>query len=173
MSAEEISLAYLMTNKNIHIKKEKINKKDKKFYKRRIYDLTKQLLNGEKPNIFHDIIMTFDIYMKQCIDYFKSLDKTDIIQEGYQEYQDYQNFQDQINIDSSNIEINESNHLLMRQIKVKSTLDNFVKRASKPKEILPIQKEINLKDPILKNKGIRKKKNIDNNYETNKEKTEK
>jgi hypothetical protein len=31
--------------------------------------------------------------------------------------------------------------------------------------IIPQQKEINLKDPILKNKGIDKKKNIINNYE--------
>jgi hypothetical protein len=31
--------------------------------------------------------------------------------------------------------------------------------------IIPHQKEINLKDPLLKNKGIRKKKNIINNYD--------
>ena len=36
-----------------------------------------------------------------------------------------------------------------------------------PKEepVLPKQKDINLKDPALKNKGIRKKKNINNKYE--------
>jgi hypothetical protein len=31
--------------------------------------------------------------------------------------------------------------------------------------ILPREKDINLKDPILKNKGIREKKNITNKYE--------
>ena len=31
--------------------------------------------------------------------------------------------------------------------------------------IIPQQKEINLKDPFLKNKGIDKKKNIINKYE--------
>ena len=33
-----------------------VNKKDKKFYKRRIFDLTKQLLNNEKPQqMFPDV----------------------------------------------------------------------------------------------------------------------
>jgi hypothetical protein len=44
----------------------------------------------------------------------------------------------------------------------KTSLDNFVKITMiKPPEelIIPQQKEINLKDPILKNKGILKNKN--------------
>jgi hypothetical protein len=58
----------------------------------------------------------------------------------------------------------------MRSIHVKepTTLDKFVKRSTTaPKEapILPKQKDINLRDPALKNKGIRKKKNITNKYE--------
>ena len=49
-----------------------------------------------------------------------------------------------------------------------NALEKLVKRTStkiaqKPL-IMPIQKDINLKDPILKNKGIRKKNNINNKY---------
>jgi len=58
----------------------------------------------------------------------------------------------------------------LRSIKVTepTTLDKFVRRnitAEKPEPILPKQKDINLRDPVLKNKGIRKKKNISNKYE--------
>ena len=55
----------------------------------------------------------------------------------------------------------------MRKINVKqNSLDAFVKKKKNPKEIiLPKQKKINLKDPLLKNKGIIKKKNIINKYE--------
>jgi len=65
----------------------------------------------------------------------------------------------------------EANQLMMRSIKIShppSLLDNFVKvKNTKPhvEQIIPKQKDINLKDPVLKNKGIRKKKNITNNYD--------
>jgi hypothetical protein len=145
------------------------NKKDKKFYRRRIFDLTKQLLSNEKPEtLTPDIKHSFENYVNLCIEYFKALDTTDIIQG------DYSN----LNLDSKN-EINienigsteEANQLMMRSVKMShppSLLDNFVKvKNVKPQvqPIIPIQKDINLKDPVLKNKGIRKKKNIINNYD--------
>ena len=57
-----------------------------------------------------------------------------------------------------------------------NALEKLVKRTStkiaqKPL-IMPIQKDINLKDPILKNKGIRKKNNINNKYEEISEKND-
>ena len=57
----------------------------------------------------------------------------------------------------------------MRSVKMSNhSLDNFIKiKMTKNIEelIIPQQKEINLKDPILKIKGITKKKNIINNYD--------
>jgi hypothetical protein len=151
------------------------NKKDKKFYRRRIFDLTKQLLSNEKPDVLApDIKNSFENYVNLCIEHFKALDTTDIIQ------QDYSNLN--LEIDSKN-EINienigsteEANQLMMRSIKMShppSLLDNFVKvKNVKPQvqPIIPKQKDINLKDPVLKNKGIlylkKKKKNIINNYD--------
>jgi hypothetical protein len=82
----------------------------------------------------------------------------------------------------------EADKLLMRSIKITTPpLDKFVKRKStKPEEqlILPKQKEVNLMDPELKDKGInnsnnniQKKENITNKYDeiikTKKDKTEK
>ena len=154
------------------------NRKDKKFYKKRIYDLTKQLINNEKPEgIYSGIIDTFELYTKICIEYFKTLDKTDIIQEDYNGL--ITDVSSNTNINTQNIQnaqnTEEANKLMMRLVKITepNSLEKLVKRTmiknvdAKP-NIPPKQKEINLKDPILKNKGIRKKKNITNKYDETK-----
>lgn len=153
-----------------------VNKKEKKFYKRRIFDLTKQLLNNEKPEMmFPDVSSAFDSYAKVCIEYFKALDKTDIIQS------DYDGFIDDLGTGNnalSESEQAELNQLLMRTIKITepNALEKLVKRTTtkicKKDPIIPMQKDINLKDPVLKNKGIRKKNNINNKYEESSEKKE-
>lgn len=143
-------------------------KKDVKFYRRRIFDLTKKLLNNEKPEtMYPDVGSAFDTYARVCIEYFKVLDKSDIIQEDYTG----------INVDNiSSIPLDASynteaaNMLMMRSIKITepNALEKLVKRTTsklKKKQIVPLQKDINLKDPNLKNKGICKKNNINNNYE--------
>ena len=156
-------------------KKSVVNKKDQKFYRRRILSLTKELLYpeevAEKPanaTTMNDpnVMGLFQIYSKACIEYFKTLDKNDIIQEDYSTLttepaeMSVEDIKTQAEIDQ----------LFMRSVHVKEakTLDKFVKRSTTaPKEdpILPKQKDINLRDPALKNKGIRKKKNITNKYE--------
>jgi len=159
-------------------KKSVVNKKDQKFYRRRILSLTKEMLYPEEvattttattatPTISDpNIVGLFQIYSKACIEYFKTLDKNDIIQEDYSTLtpetaeMSVEDIKTQAEIDQ----------LFMRSVHVKepTTLDKFVKRSTTaPKEdpILPKQKDINLRDPALKNKGIRKKKNISNKYE--------
>ena len=159
-----------------------VNKKDKKFYKRRIFDLTKQLLNNEKPKeMFPDVSSAFDLYAKICIEYFKVLDKADIMQEDYDGFTNSKNTSTNTNTsnmtDADKQAQEEMNKLLMRTIKITepNALEKLVKRTptkiSKKPPIIPMQKDINLKDPILKNKGIRKKNNINNNYGENSEKT--
>jgi hypothetical protein len=165
-------------------KKSVVNKKDQKFYRRRILSLTKELLYPEEateksttkptpttttttttsndPNI----VGLFQMYSKACIEYFKTLDKNDIIQEDYSTLTS-----ETPEMSAEDIKTQaEIDQLFMRSIHVKepTTLDKFVKRSTTaPKEdpILPKQKDINLRDPALKNKGIRKKKNITNKYE--------
>ena len=179
---DEVTLECLMNKEQYgkHVRKmpvssesKKVNNSDRKFYKKRIYDLTKQLLNNEpvSENIFPDVTNGFQNYIKACVDYFKTLDKTDILQE------DYQTIDNSIKIDRNN-EINvdnisntqEANQLMMRSIKIQepNSLEKLVKRTQTKhvkQMILPREKEINLKDPVLKNKGIREKKNITNKYE--------
>jgi len=180
MIETDITLKCLMNSKylktNTTVSHKSVNKKDRKFYKRRIFDLTKQLLNNEKPErMYPDVTSAFDMYANTCIEYFKILDKTDIIQE------DYDKILTMVDIDAKNdipIENNqeEINKLLMRSIKITepNALEKMVKRTStqiaKKSPIIPIQKDINLQDPVLKNKGIRKKNNIMNTYEENSKK---
>ena len=179
---DEVTLECLMNKEQYgkHVRKmpassssKKVNNSDRKFYKKRIYDLTKQLLNNEpvSENIFPDVTNSFQTYIKACVDYFKTLDKTDIVQE------DYQSIEDSLNRDRNN-EINvdyisdtqQANQMIMRSIKIQepNSLEKLVKRTQTKhvkQMILPREKDINLKDPILKNKGIREKKNITNKYE--------
>ena len=103
----------------------------------------------------------FENYVKTCIEYFKTLDECDIIQEDYSELEELDNV---LNLsENKNISIDDANHLLMRSVKI-TPLDKLVKRTifKKEQEIMPIQKEINLNEPYLKNKGICQKKNITN-----------
>jgi len=171
---KDIYKKYVATKKKIVV-----NKKDQKFYRRRILSLTKELLYPEeateKPATTHptttstndpNIVGLFQIYSKACIEYFKTLDKNDIIQEDYSSL-----ISETAEMSAEDIKTQaEIDQQFMRSIRVKepTTLDKFVKRSTTaPKEapILPKQKDINLRDPALKNKGIRKKKNITNKYE--------
>lgn len=162
-----------------------INKKDKKFYRKRILQLTKDLLlNVQEDNLPYDIKFAFENYVIICSQYFKTIDKSDIIQSDYENDDHIDNkpnntLIENVNLHESSFEnTTEANKWMLRSIKTeKCTLDKFVKIKSITKEqpIIPVQKEINLKDPILRNKGVTqsigKKKNIVNNYETN-QKTE-
>jgi hypothetical protein len=149
--------------------------KDKKFYKKRISNIIKLLLNDgsdvdtaiNQPNypLFPDIKNTFDIFIRTCIDYLKSQDKCDIIQNDYN-YLPESMISDQnknhsivtSNIVTSDIiNNNEINALMMRKIaSKKNSIDSFVKRTStrQTATIIPQKKKINLHDPELKTKGL-------------------
>lgn len=155
------------------------NKQDKKFYRKRIHNLAKELLLSKEDltDIPPDIKFSFNNFMKVCINHFKNIDNNDIIQ---QEHIDYANLEESVTIGENISEINddkiltkdEADKLLMRSINLAApTLDTFVQRKiTKPptQMIIPKQKEINLRDPALKEKGISnkgKKKNINNKYD--------
>lgn len=155
-----------------------VDKKDKKFYRKRIYNLAKELLlsKEELKDIPPDVKFAFNNFIKLSINHFKTIDNNDIIQK---EHIDYENLEDSIAIGENINEINDNilnkedaDKLLMRSINIsRPSLDNFVQRKTTkpPKQmIIPKQKEINLKDPALKEKGIinkGKKKNINNKYD--------
>ena len=169
----KVTLEYFINSRTkATFQKEKIpNKKDVKFYRKRILGMTKNLLEPsstpEKPSTdtnfvqpSSDVISAFNLYSKTCIEYFKILDITDIIQDSYLEMSDPKKDSDQFSDVLENQD--EANKYMMRSIKIEAqpTMDKFVKRIptkpSEPPPPLPKQKNINLKDPILKTKGLSK-----------------
>lgn len=203
---DQITLECLMNKDLYHklVSNKKIvqdKNKDKKFYKKRIIALTKELFNNEKmDNLMQDVNFAFENYVKTCIRHFKITDESDIIQQDYaglegasgldespsftnesskelgepNKSHDLNDLKEENksnekadNEDGPNEVMKENNTLLLRQFRVpSSTLDNFVKGTMvKSKDhVLPKQKDINLETDELMNKGICKKKNIDNKY---------
>jgi hypothetical protein len=153
------------------------NKKDRKFYRKRILQLTRDiLLNDPSVQMTNDIKFVFENYVNHCIQYFKMVDRVDLIQEDhYIEDYEYDKTLDDDCIEPVVGNMESADKLLLRSIKINNyTLDKFVKVISTKKDDstpLPVQKIFNLKDPNLRNKGIRKKKNIDTKYEEPVEKT--
>jgi len=174
---DQVTLDYLlnkdMFNKQIKIQKAKsINKEDRKFYKKRIYNLFKELLiTKEEPgDLLPDVKYAYDNFINSCINYFKTIDNNDLNQEEYKDLDETHDIISIPELKDNNLQTEEdANKLLMRSIKITTLpLDNFVKRKTtkvEEKLILPKQKEINLNEPELKIKGINKKKNITNKYD--------
>ena len=141
-------------------------KKDRKFYKRRILQMTKDMLLSDDIDTNGDMMFAFDNFSRTCISYFKMVDKTDLLQI------DYPNMlieSDIVGEDVPEMTFEESTKTLMRSIKINTTtMDKFVKRTQTVPEnppIVPLKRTVNLKDPELRNKGIRKKKSIETLYE--------
>lgn len=65
-----------------------VDKKEKKFYRKRILNLTKDLLSSDAEvngtNLLPDVKYAFDNYVRTCIHSFKILDSNDIIQSEYE-----------------------------------------------------------------------------------------
>jgi hypothetical protein len=160
---------------NKHIKNQKaksINKEERKFYKKRIYNLFKELLitKEEPKDLLPDVKYAYDNFIHSCIHYFKTIDNNDLNQEEYKNLYEEPDISNIPELNDNNLKTEEeANKLLMRSIKITTPpLDKFVKRKTtkvEEKLIMPKQKEINLNDPELKLKGITKKKNITNKYD--------
>lgn len=136
-----------------------LNQEDIDFYKKRIIQTTKDLLNSidiSCNTIIHD---SFNLYVSLCITHFKILDTTDIIQTEYDalEKQESNNV---VMYETKDLEL--SNKILFNKVQPKNTIDrcmkiNKIDCRTKQAESFPIKKELNLKDPALKYKGIKKK----------------
>ncbi len=170
--------AKLMSHKTIVEERSK----DRKFYRKRISNLTKELLAGEAPdNLFPDVSFAFDNYVKTCIHFFKIIDESDIIQKDYEGLNEVpivtgvvalekpSDLEKAVIIEEDKeeqkVELKNTDKCMMRSVKlINTTLDNFVTLAAPTKlkdepvkKELPKQKDIDLTNPELKNKGINNK----------------
>lgn len=132
---------------------------DKNFYKNRIISLTKKLIKSKHEN--ENINNIFNLYIKNLIEYFKDIDTKDLLEKIndnkiLDEDKDNMNLKDLNNLNN----LNDLNKLIIKNEK-KSDIKKFVNSDKKKnKYILPDKKIIDLKDPTLKNKGIKKHNNI-------------
>jgi hypothetical protein len=163
----EITMNYL-TNKEIYHKyinckldeMDNEYEKEKQFYKKRINNITRNLMKNNEILYPKYILNSFDNYIKDLIEYLKIIDKNDIIQEDYIGLNLFDN------LDIPDIEFPDSSlnkqfeitkTLLIKQPNLSSSLDNFVKITKTNNEsilTIPQQKNINLNDPSFKSKGI-------------------
>lgn len=137
---------------------------DKRFYKKRIIDLTKRLFRDEMEN--EPLVTGFHSYIKSCIGYLKFLDTTDIIQEKYTDANEVidNNIVDMSCISIENESYKNCDHLFGKVEEVKKVnLDSFVINNSEKykKKILPVKEEVNIKTKIHRTKGILKKKKLE------------
>lgn len=168
----------LIKRNNVSINTEFTN--DKKFYKKRILDLTKRGFKNEIED--NHVNETFNRYIKACIDYLKFNDKKEIYQEQYgdidEDLTSDNNNEENVNENDSKLNVLDTiheteyencNELMYKKDDIKKlNLDTYVKvkRVNKKTKILPKKSEINIKSKEYKTKGIiKKKKNLTNIYE--------
>jgi hypothetical protein len=156
------------------------NKEDIKFYRKRAYNLFKEMINRNDPeDLLPDVKYAYDNFINSTIHYFKTIDRNDIIQSEYKDVDiPLQVCSSEVPDSSANfVSSIEADKLLLRLVKIDvPTLDKYVTRTrvyrKKETIIFPKQREINLNDLELKNKGL-KKNNITNIYEDTKKIEEK
>ena len=150
-------------------------RKEVKFYKHRILDETKKFLKNSKEGANEDDIMkeAFRIYALKLITYFKMQDTVETMQDHYEGLSGLEGIlEDELDEVENKEEILEKANNLMSNIKkIPVTLDSFVIKSkinkNKEHDNIPKKKEIDLKDQKFKKKGIRKKKQLEENITSN------
>tara|TARA_B100000886_G_scaffold277824_1_gene201807 strand:+ start:6236 stop:6784 length:549 start_codon:yes stop_codon:yes gene_type:complete len=157
-----MNMTYLLNKQyNIHhtsknIEKNNIDNKDKKFYKKRILDISKKIINNELLNneINQPIIDSFHEFARVCINHFKTIDVNDEMQEKLINVSN--SSKKKVSFEDDNKKIN---NMLFKKNNKEHTLDSFVIKEKNKDEnyILPKQNDINIYNVKNKRKNIKKK----------------
>ena len=129
---------------------------DIRFYRRRIVAMTKELFR--EGTTCKSLQVAFDGYVSSAIAHFKMLDTKDILQEEYQGLDPPELVI--TNPEESSLKLEEANNCIIKTQQVGGTLDSFVTstKTVTNEEIPPKLKTIDLRDPKLKSKGVKRKK---------------
>ena len=131
-----------------------VNKEDLKFYRKRILQQTKNYLR--EGRLESSIDRAFDNYADKLIEYYKFIDKKEIIQK------EYENMEENSGKDIKDINMLEENKKMMKEVEapVKTIKDfvNVVAEKPKKKRIIPKLKKYDLKKEELRIKGLKKEK---------------
>lgn len=141
--------------KNKDKEKKKLLKEEKKFYRKRILSVTKDLFKKENINKENEFIQNaFNSYVNCLIEHFKKKDLTEIMQEEYNDL-DFE-IEENNNEDTGNFDLVQYD--IKNNTKKNITIDsclNLNKKKETTSEIYPIEKHYD-----LKTKKNKKKRNI-------------
>jgi len=162
MNTNDITLQFL-TNPAYNINRpavnpiKPVNENDIKFYKRRILSITKGFLKGDEVDA--TVKHAYDDYVKTMVQYIKTLDKKDLLQEEYKDIETDISCQRPSASDITAMNgLKDVNDVVFRK-QPNITMDNFVtKKVKVNMDPLPQKKNINLRSQELKYKGLRHKK---------------
>jgi hypothetical protein len=157
------------------INKKKITKTEDyknhiKFYRKRIISLFKEMIKDEPST--RELKEVHDLFIIKAIHHFQMVDKKDIIQgmhiHGQSEpiqselEQQQSDLSPEDSLNDDNLTIQEANDKMMKKTINVASLDNYVvinhDASSNEIRFIPMKMEIDLKNPELKNKGVKSKK---------------
>ena len=155
-STNEFDLMYLTNNldykkvKNKFLEPELYD--DVKFYRKRIEKQIEDLLNGK--NVENQLDNCFKRYLFLSIQHFKFIDKRDIIQKEYEGIKVKKQPQRSFDLKKMDKMLEKKKEKIG---KITDSLDIKIHYKNERKVVLPQKKVINLKDEMLKTKGLEKK----------------
>ena len=160
------------------INKKKITKTEDyknhiKFYRKRIISLFKEMIKDEPST--RELKEVHDLFIIKAIHHFQMVDKKDIIQgmhvhgqsepiqsEHVQSEPGQSDLSPEDSLNDENLTIQEANDKMMKKTINVASLDNYVvinhDTSSNEIRFIPMKLEIDLKNPELKNKGVKSKK---------------
>ena len=131
-----------------------VSKEDLKFYRKRILQETKNYLR--EGRLESSIDRAFDNYADKLIEYYKFIDKKEMIQKEYEDMKDSPKKK------IKDMNLMEENKKMMKEVEPHvKTIKDFVSVVSekpKKKRVIPKLKEYNLKKEELRIKGLVKEK---------------
>ena len=137
-----------------------VNKEDKRFYKKRVQSITRQLFH--KNDYPESIKRLHAEYIRIIIEYLKMSDMQDIIQDEYADIKEADSLRvagnDQEPDDVKSVV--DADKVLFNASPQRTLLNNYVttRKIKMDRIVLPRQRHINLKEPMLRDKGLKKKK---------------
>ena len=172
---DKVTLEYLINpdlfNKHI-IKSKNLDRKefenDKQFYRKRIVGLVKEMLKGNFEN--NNLKDNFNNYIESLIIYFKEIDRKDLLQEYYLDLSlNFSNTKEKLNTIPEEQDID--SYLFNKDKLEINTIEKYinVKKINNKEYYLPEKRDVNLKDPKLRKKGLVPKEKSINNINENKE----
>ena len=142
-----------------------IDKRELEFYKIRIFNTAKEILQNK--DVEPKLKELFYHFANKCISYYKFTDKSDNIQKDYIHLEKKQKKPSEFK------NISDNNKIIMKEKKVripKITDHIKIKTRQIKKTFIPKKRNLNLKDPKYKVKGINKKKTTAKSTEPSKAK---